>query len=82
MKPSKTGRFFLWPPFGKGGGECNEPEGLNPPVAPLLSPLPKGDYFSLSSWAEAKGPGKCDINGFFTAFRMTGEIHRMIKFMC
>ena len=22
----------LRPPFGKGGGECNEPEGLNPPV--------------------------------------------------
>ena len=41
----------LRPPFGKGGGEWNEPEGFNPPVRyRSLSPLPKGDWFYLPGW--------------------------------
>ena len=38
------------PPFGKGGGECNELEGFNPPVrCRSLSPLSKGDFSGFSS---------------------------------
>ena len=37
------------PPFGKGGAEWNEAEGLNPPIADAPSPLPKGDK-DASEW--------------------------------
>ena len=37
------------PPFGKGGAEHSEAEGLNPPVADAPSPLPKGDK-KASEW--------------------------------
>ena len=37
------------PPFGKGGAEWNEAEGLNPPVADAPSPLPEGDK-KASEW--------------------------------